>query len=302
MRPFCGILFLLAPRLAAAAAAERVVVVDPFGGMAQRKATIGSDSEGMYLVAVLMAAYKEKAMCVWRRRKRSKPMETWLRPHASAPGMRWRSLALLTIPFLLRAQDAAATRESALGASLAAEQHRRMTRVADEVLDTYLSRLAGRFRSAPTADVPVLRASIVANEPDGPLRAPLALPGGYLLVPARMIAEARDEQAFAGLVAHAVAHIAEGHTAPRRLGDSRMDTIPLLFFNGFDGPPGGKVLVPRAALAMQEQWESQAGTRAAALMSAFTPDPEFAAVQAEARRLVPPRKAQSLRRASEPVR
>ena len=213
-----------------------------------------------------------------------------------------RAIVLFAAPLLLAGQDWSAEKEAVLGRAMAAEYRKQMTVVESDTASAYFSVLSERLRTTLLAGAPDVKISLVKNEPHGPLRAPSALPGGYIFVPARMIAEAADEAAFARLLAHAMAHVTERHVVPRRLGHTNVVTIPFVFAGGFDGPPNDRMLVPQAARAMQEEWELQANERAEEMMRSFAPDQRFAALQAELRALEPPRKPPTLRRASEPVR
>jgi predicted Zn-dependent protease len=49
--------------------------------------------------------------------------------------------------------------------------------------------------------------TLMAGDEGGSTREPTALPAGYVFVPAGLVLAARDEAEFAGMVAHAMAHI-----------------------------------------------------------------------------------------------
>ncbi len=212
-----------------------------------------------------------------------------------------RAAVNLAVPMLLAAQGWTPEKEALVGASMAAGQQNRMIAVESDSAREYLAAITNRFRTALPADTPALQITVVANEPDGPLPYPAAFPGGYLIVPARMLVDAPDEASFARKLAHAAAHIAQRHGLRtfRRGTIADGTPIPLLFISGMDGPPRLKVLIPAAMREMHEQWEHESEDTGGRIMERFSPDARFARVQAEMRALKPAPKVPSLRRPGE---
>lgn len=66
---------------------------------------------------------------------------------------------------------------------------------------------------------------------------PIAFPGGFIFVPARLILAAQDEDEFAGMLAHSIAHIAERHATRQatRSEITNMSTTPLIYMGGWTG-------------------------------------------------------------------
>ncbi len=70
-----------------------------------------------------------------------------------------------------------------------------------------MARLAEEF---PQLQFP-LKVTVIAGASGGATYEPSTLPGGYIAIPADLILEARREDEFVGMLAHAIAHSAEGH-------------------------------------------------------------------------------------------
>ena len=105
-------------------------------------------------------------------------------------------------------------KEAALGANLAEQVRGRTTPLASRSAQEYVERLgAGLAPYIRGAEHPfVFR--VIAEDPCPWLHEPVALPGGYVFVPAALFLAARDGGEFAGMLAHAMAHTAlRGKTA-----------------------------------------------------------------------------------------
>jgi len=120
----------------------------------------------------------------------------------------------------------------------------------------------------------------------GSLREPLALPGGYIFIPANLIVAARDRTGFATMMAHAMAHVAERQST--RLGTrgelSNASGAPLIFM----GVMSGDAAVPLGYRKFMEKLETDATALADKMMSGAAFDSsadEFTQIQEELRRL-----------------
>ena len=99
-------------------------------------------------------------------------------------------------------------KEAALGKQLAADVLRQATVLETPPAQDYLNRLGQRLAAQwPDSKWP-FSFSLIANEGGGAAQEPLALPAGYIFVPAGLVLAARDEAEFAGMMAHAMAHVA----------------------------------------------------------------------------------------------
>ena len=119
-------------------------------------------------------------------------------------------------------------KERALGAGLAAEIRRGSKPFEDSIVNAYVRRVGERL----AAFVPdgAFRFEVIVAEGSEPI----GLPGGFIFVPASFFLEAENEAEFAGMVAHAMGHVALRHgtvnaKVPREL------TIPLVFMGGWMG-------------------------------------------------------------------
>ncbi len=119
---------------------------------------------------------------------------------------------LLLVAALLGAQADVIDREARLGAAVAAEIRGQTTPLDSRAARDFVDRLGRRI----AAELPLGRMNctfeIVADGPaDAGLHEPIALPGGYIFVPAALFTAAADEAEFAGMLAHSMAHVAARH-------------------------------------------------------------------------------------------
>src|SRR5258708_11734013 len=95
----------------------------------------------------------------------------------------------------------------------------------------------------------------------GEAREPLSLPGGYIFVSSRLILTARNDAEFAGMLAHAMAHVAEHHgTRQATQGQvANNASIPLIFMGGWISMgEGDESLVPMAFRSTLRRLEVEA--------------------------------------------
>jgi predicted Zn-dependent protease len=99
-------------------------------------------------------------------------------------------------------------KEAALGQQMAAEVRQRMTVLESAPAQDYLNRLGQRIAAQLPGAKWTYSFSLIANDDGGATREPTALPAGYIFVPATLVLAAQDEGEFAGMMAHAMAHVA----------------------------------------------------------------------------------------------
>jgi len=149
-------------------------------------------------------------------------------------------------------QDAGRVKQMALGQRLAQEFRRKTTPVESAAVSQYVqrvgARLAAQFPGGWTYHIETVR-----EDQGGATHEPAAFPGGYIFVPAALIATARNEAEFAGMLAHAMAHVVAG--AP-----------------GMAGNAAG-LGVPVGVLGLQRANESEADALAIKAMAAAGYDP-----------------------------
>jgi predicted Zn-dependent protease len=146
--------------------------------------------------------------------------------------------------------------EADLGAKMAGALLQRKTPTAHPQVREYVQRLAEKI-------MPKTRVAVVVESTGE--QEPVVLPGGYIFVPESLILAARDEAEFAGLLAHAIAHVVERH-ATRLL--TRTEIA-----NAANSAADGRT-VPAAMLMFQREFETEADVAAVKLAAAAGFDPE----------------------------
>lgn len=128
-------------------------------------------------------------------------------------------------------------KESALGASLAQQIQQRATPLNNRAALAYVQRLGAKL----AAQLPEPRFNytfaVTASDESNTLHEPLSFPGGYIFVPSSLLLAAQDESEFAGMLAHAMAHVAARHTTrlATRGATAQLATIPLINNGGVAG-------------------------------------------------------------------
>ena len=148
-------------------------------------------------------------------------------------------------------------KEAALGRQLAADFRQRTTSIDSPAVHNYLDRL-GHGIAAELRDAKLpFTFSLVADDPCRTIHEPAAL-----------FAEVRNEAEFAGMLAHAMSHIAARHgTRQASRGTiANLATIPLVFMGGWGGGCS-EVLIPRAFLASRRSHEIEADVLAIQTMA-----------------------------------
>lgn len=199
----------------------------------------------------------------------------------------------LALALVVAAQEPAinaysSEKEAALGMELAKDVQRRTHPLQSDVIQKYVADLGDSLRKSLPDPTRTFTFSVITN-PTGPLHEPLAIPGGHIFVPASLIREARNESEFAGMLAHAMAHILEYHGARlamlRQISNS--GSVPLVFVGAWTGPgSAGAVLIPAELLKYQRDLELEADRDAVRTMSSAGYDPR-------AHRIYRPRPAHS---------
>lgn len=151
-------------------------------------------------------------------------------------------------------------KEAALGKQLAADFRQRNTPIDSPIVQNYLDRLGQRIAAELRDAKFPYTFRVIAGDPCRTVHEPAALPGGYVFVPGALFVEARNEAEFAGMLAHAMSHIALRHAtgqAPRgQLANHA--SIPLIFMGGWSGSCSEELLLPRASVALRRSQELEA--------------------------------------------
>jgi predicted Zn-dependent protease len=173
-------------------------------------------------------------------------------------------------------------KEAALGAQLASQVRRQTTPLGLPSVDRYVQ-IVGQQLAAQMPNAPeTWTFSVIKDNQGGSTHEPLSLPGGYIFIRASLLLAVNNETEFAGMLAHAMAHVAERH-ATRQATHGEMNqlaTVPLIFIGGSgdfgdDGVSGYNqtALLPVAALTTRRQYELEADQVAVKAMAAAGFDP-----------------------------
>ena len=160
-------------------------------------------------------------------------------------------------------------KEQSLGDRMAEDLNRQTIGVESSAVQKYVAHVGQRIAAQSPGDPAVRYRFTVITEDRGenPTHEPIALPGGYVYVSENLILAAQDESEFAGMIAHAVAHIAARHgmrmAAHAELGN--LANVPVVFANGD--------AVTAAAAAFQRGFESEADAVALQIMARAGYDP-----------------------------
>ena len=182
--------------------------------------------------------------------------------------MRWALLVLSMLP--LAAQQGpnlySRQKEIALGAELARQVERTSTPLNNPDALKYIRQMGARLTSQ-LADVPFpYTFHLIASVNGSPIEEPMALPGGHIFIPSNLFLAARDESELAGLVAHAMAHIADrdGTRMATPSQPSEAGAIPLVFLGRLPGygTQRTSVAIPAAMIRLSNEYELEADSLA----------------------------------------
>ena len=153
-------------------------------------------------------------------------------------------------------------KEIALGRQLAQEFRQKTTPLASPAASAYVKRvganLAAQFPGGWTYQIETIR-----EDRGGATHEPIAFPGGFLFVPVDLFTAAQNEAEFAGMVAHAMAHVVARHGTRFVTGNGLVQVS--------DQPSG--LAVPMGMVALQRSSEAEADSLAVQAMAAAGYDP-----------------------------
>lgn len=126
-------------------------------------------------------------------------------------------------------------KEQALGAQVAEELGKKSTPVSSADVQQFVKRVGQRVAAQSPGDPAMMFRFSVITEDQGenPTHEPIAIPGGYIFISVNLILAARDEDEFAGMLAHAVAHVAARHGTgiATRSEVAGMASVPLVYMS-----------------------------------------------------------------------
>ena len=166
-------------------------------------------------------------------------------------------------------------KEAALGAQLAAELRAYSKPVANQAVLQYVGGVGRRLSRHASGALP-WTFEVVTGLAGYPMEEPVALPGGYVFLPAQLLLDAHNEDELAGMMAHAMAQVIARDTTHAAMQGMTggLATIPLIFIGGWQG----QAAVPLVYRAIQREREAAANAEALGIL-------RLAGYQAQARDL-----------------
>jgi predicted Zn-dependent protease len=143
------------------------------------------------------------------------------------------------------------------------------------VVQKYLDRLGQRLAAQmPEASFPFTFTTVV-DDPCTTTHEPFAPPGGYVFVPSGLFLAAQDETEFAGMLVHAMEHIAQRHGMRQAARDTIANgaSIPLIFVASWTGACSDTYAIPLGFVASQRSAELEADVLAVQAMARAGFDP-----------------------------
>jgi len=185
---------------------------------------------------------------------------------------------LLAVVLPLAAQERPASgfynleKEAALGKALAEETIRRSPPLDSPNAQRFVRSLGQKIASyLPDIKLPFFF-SVIADDECRGAHEPTALPGGYIFVPAGLLVAAQDDAEVAGMLAHAMAHVAR---APglRQATPANNGSIPLIFIGGSAAESSGVAAIPSSFVEAQRSAELEADVTSVQIMARLGFDP-----------------------------
>lgn len=168
-------------------------------------------------------------------------------------------------------------KEIALGGQLADEFRRKVQVINSPTALAYISGIGQRLVSATGGPPFPYTFTVVADDPTA-MNEVAAFPGAYLFVPSSLILAVKDEDELAGMLAHAIAHVAlrDGTRAATRAELANTASAPLIFMGGWTGyaiQQGESLAIPMGMRQMWRNLELEADRLASRTMAAAGWDP-----------------------------
>jgi len=161
-------------------------------------------------------------------------------------------------------------KEVALGKMLASEFRQKASPVNNATVSEYVQRVGARLAAQVSSEW-TFQFGTLRSPSGGPTREPVTFPGGYIFVSTDLISSAQNEAEFAGMVAHAMAHISARHwTRSATRGELAQKGGPVVGVmpNYSDG-----MAMPMGMLALQRAFEKEADFLAVPALAAAGYDP-----------------------------
>jgi predicted Zn-dependent protease len=202
-------------------------------------------------------------------------------------GMAMRMVCLLTILALLAAAQErevgkgvnfySIEKEIALGNQIAAEFRRDARPLESPAALAYVNGIGQRLAKEIGGPAFPYTFALVADDP-AEVHEVAAFPGGFLFVPSSLILAVKDEDELAGMIAHAIAHVAgrDGTKLATKAEIVNLASVPLIYMGGWAGyamRQGQALAIPLGMLQTVRASELSADRLAANKMAAAGWDP-----------------------------
>jgi beta-barrel assembly-enhancing protease len=201
--------------------------------------------------------------------------------------MRWPALLLVSSALTLSAQTIPGSgpnfysreKEAALGAQLAQQVRQTATPVDNNAALSYVEQMGAKLAARFPEPRFTYTFTLIAAGNDDALKEPVALPGGFVFVPASLFLTAQDDSEFAGVLAHAMAHVAARHgtRAATRESIAQMAVNPIIANGGaagFMARQAADTLIPAALARFSRDYEQEADQLAVNVVTAAGYDAE----------------------------
>jgi predicted Zn-dependent protease len=167
-------------------------------------------------------------------------------------------------------------KEAAIGAKFAQDLRQETSAVESPAVRDYVQRIGGQLAGQLTNAPFSYTFSVISDDRGGRAHEPLSFPGGYIFVPTSFILAAHDDAEFAGMLAHAMAHVAERHGTrlATRSEVAKMATIPIVFMGSDGMGEAAEALIPIGFRKARRGFETEADMLAVKMTSGAGYDPE----------------------------
>lgn len=153
-------------------------------------------------------------------------------------------------------EEKAQARQVAMGREYARELRTQTVALDSAVVQGYVDRLGRLLAAQMPGAAPSFEFTVAEFTACPATQEPVALPGGFVFFPARLLAAAGNESEFAAVVAHAVAHEVL-HQSPVVVPEGG-GAIPLLMLGGWTSGCQGRQSVPLGFAATWKKQEREA--------------------------------------------
>ena len=193
--------------------------------------------------------------------------------------MRWPTYLLVSSALTLGAQSIPVTtganlysrqKEAALGAKYAQQLRQAATPVDNAAALSYVEQMGAKLAAQLPEPRYAYTFALIGNVNGEALKEPVALPGGFVFVPASLFLTAQDDGEFAGMLAHAMAHVAERHGTRAATQNvlGQMAGIPINSDSGNGTRPASTMFIPASYVTFSRGYEQEADGLAAKMVSA----------------------------------